>query len=117
VGKECDIESNSALENMKPDNSVSGVLKMVGGLKSSKDGTPKFSPCEFAINDVVSANMEVSGSDSSSGRELLIGEKKFGCSFEPNNCPEDAELLLAALRGCEESLPFESGGGDAINIS
>lgn len=61
--------------------------------------------------------MEVSGSDRSSGRELLIGEKKFGCSFEPNNCPEDAELLLAALRGCEESSPFESGGGDAIKIS
>lgn len=115
--KECDIESSSALENMKPDNSVSGVLKMVGGLNSSKVGTLKFSPCEFAINDAESANIEVSGSDSSSGRELLIGEKKFGCSFELNICPEDAELLLAALRGCEDSSPFVSGGGDAINIS
>lgn len=44
MGRECDIESNSALENMKPDNSVSGVLKIVGGLNSSKVGTPKLSP-------------------------------------------------------------------------
>lgn len=68
----------------------------------------------MAINEVVSENIEVSGSENSSGRELLIGEKKFDCSFEPNNCPEDSELLLAALRGCEELSLFESGGGDAI---
>lgn len=61
--------------------------------------------------------MEVSGSENSSGRELLIGEKKLDCSFEPNSCPEDSELLRAALRGSEESSPFESGGGDAVNIS
>ena len=116
MGNECDIESNSALENMKPDNSVSGVLKIVGGLNSSKAGTPKLSPWEVAISEDVSANIEVSGSMNSSGRELLIGEKNFDCSFEPNSCPEDSELLLAALRGCEES-SFESGGGDAIDIS
>lgn len=65
----------------------------------------------------MSENIEVSGIENSSGRELLIGEKKFGCSSEPNNCPEDSGVLLAALRGCEESSPFESGGGDAIDIS
>lgn len=62
----------------------------------------------------MSENIEVSGNENSSGRELLIGEKKFGCSFDPNNWPDDSELLLAAFRGCVESSSFESGGGVAI---